>query len=125
MEFGDTFVMTHLWIVISDPAQHGGAFIIANLTSNIARAGPECELNKGDHPWITHQCYLSFGDAREVSSKEETILAEFIASGKVTRHSPMAPQILQKIAMAARHSKALPIKYRKYFLAALASHSRL
>jgi hypothetical protein len=124
MEFGDTFVMTHLWIVISDPAKHGGTFVIGNLTSNMARAGPECALNTGDHPWITHRCYLSFGDAREVTSKEEANITAFVASGKVKRHSPMPPQILQKIVEAARQSKALPTKYRKYFLAALVGHSQ-
>jgi hypothetical protein len=43
MEFGDAFVMTHLRIVISDHAKHRGTFIIANLTSKVTSAGPECE----------------------------------------------------------------------------------
>jgi hypothetical protein len=115
MQFGDTFVLTHLWIVISDPAKHSGNFLIANLTTNVARAGTDCELNQGDHTWITHKCFVSFADAREVFPKEELKIITLMAAGNIKKHFPMEPKILQRIVTSAGKSKALRIEYKKYF----------
>ncbi len=115
MQLGDTFVIDHLWIVVSDPAKHAGKFIIVNLTTDIFRAGKECELNPGDHQWIKQKCYVSFADAREVSPKEEAKISAYMTAGTITKHFPMNPAILQKIVAAAKQSKALAVGLRKYF----------
>lgn len=116
MQLGDTFVMTHLWVVLSDPAKHSGHFIIANLTTDLARAGKDCELNKGDHPWITQKCYVNFGDAREVTPKEEVKIVAFLGAGHIKMHYPMNLAVIQKIVTAAKTSRALATGYRaKYF----------
>jgi hypothetical protein len=115
MQLGDTFVIRHLWIVISDPAKHSDKFIIVNLTSDKNRAGTDCELNVGDHEWITKKTYVSFGDAREVGPKEEVKLIENMAAGTIMKNFPMKPTVLRKIISAARASKALPTAFRCYF----------
>lgn len=118
MQYGDTFVMGvggHLWIVISDPAKHNGSFVIANLTTDEYRAGKDCELNKSDHSWIKCKCFVNFGDAREVTPTEEAKMASLIAAGHITPNLPMNLPILQKIAIAAKTSKALNTGLKKYF----------
>jgi hypothetical protein len=117
MQPGDTFTLGpggHLWIVISDPVKHTGKFIIVNLTTDVFRAGKECELNPGDHQWITKKSFVSFGDAREVSPKEEAQIVAYMAAGIITKQFPMNPTILQKIIGSGKQSKALPVGFRKY-----------
>jgi hypothetical protein len=118
MQFGDTFIMGpngHLWVVISDRTKHSDKFVIANLTTNARRAGNECELNKGDHPWITQKSYVSFADAREVSCEQEATMLGYISTGVITKHYPMDQKVLEMIIASAARSKALPTGLRKYF----------
>jgi hypothetical protein len=117
MQLGDTFVMGqggHLWIVISDPACNSGEFIIVNITTDLSRAGKECELVPGDHPFITDPSYVTYGDARRVSRQQEALLVQAIKSGAITRHAAMRPTVLSKVVAAGKISKALPVGYRAY-----------
>jgi len=117
LQLGDTFILGeggHLWIVISDPAKNGGSFIIANLTTDKWRAGMHCELNCGDHKWITEKCFVNFGDARVVNPAEEARIVALIAAGRIIKHFPIKDAILQKIILAGKQSKALSINKKKY-----------
>jgi hypothetical protein len=117
IQVGDTFLLApdgHLWVVISDSATHAGCCIIVNLTGDVFRAGKECELAIGDHQWITKKTYVSFGDARKVTPKEEAAISKLIASGAVKRHHPMKSSVLQKIIGAAKTSKAMPEELKSY-----------
>lgn len=118
MQAGDTFIIAnaHLWMVLSDPSSHGGCFVFANLTTDSRRAGTDCELNCGDHPWVTRKCYVNFGDAYEVTPEHEARMAVFIASNGIVRHLPLEPAILQRIVAAAKVSKALAKNLQKYFI---------
>jgi len=116
MTIGDTFLIDHLWVVISDPAKNGGKFVIVNLTTDKIRAGEECALSPGDHPWIIKKSYVSFGDAREVGPKEEAELTKHITSGKIKRHFPMGHSVLRRITATAGRSKALPTILRCHFV---------
>lgn len=119
MQLGDTFLFNvgkaHLWIVVSDPFKHAGSFIIVNLTTDSRRAGTDCELNTEDHPWIREKCWVNFGDAEEVTPAEEAKLLTFMASGTINKNHPMNAAVLAKITVIAKATKALKIKYRKYF----------
>lgn len=119
MQLGDTFLFNvpnaHLWIVVSDPLKNSGNFIIVNLTTDSRRAGTDCELNVGDHPWIREKCWVNFGDAEEVTPVEEAKLVAFMAGGAINKRHPMNPAVLQRIASIAKTTKALTIEYRKYF----------
>jgi hypothetical protein len=119
MQLGDTFLFNvpkaHLWIIISDPTKHCGTYIMANLTTDSKRAGMDCELNVGDHPWIREKCWVNFADAEEVSPIEDAKLEAFVTSGTINRNHPMSTPILQKIATIAKTTKALKVRYRNYF----------
>ena len=115
VQLGDTFILGpsgHLWIVISDPAKNAGEFIMVNLTTNVFRAGTDCELNPGDHPWITDKCYVAFGDARKVSVKQEATIVALIQAGTIRSQHQMDTLVLQKIVDAGKKSKALAIAYK-------------
>jgi hypothetical protein len=114
---GDSFVVGpggHLWIVVSDPAKHNGEYIIVNLTTDEFRAGKDCELNPGDHQWITDKCFVSFGDARKVSPAEDAQIAAHMATKAIRKQFPVAAAIMQKIIAAGKKSKALPSGFVKY-----------
>jgi len=119
MQLGDTFLFnvnkSHLWIVASDPSRYGGCFVFVNLTSDSFRAGTECSLIPGDHPWIAKQTWVNFGDAREVTPKEEATMQTLIASNFMISHAPMGATQLEKIRVAALVSRAIPKKLKKYF----------
>jgi hypothetical protein len=117
MQIGDTFYWGeggHLWVVISDPNCHNGECIVVNLTKDVYRAGKECELNIGDHRWITEKTYVSYSDAQKYGPKEAANLQKGIASGVIRTHYPMKSTVLQKIINAAKQSTALSEEYIDY-----------
>jgi hypothetical protein len=110
MQLGDTFVMGaggHLWIVISDPALHASEYIIVNITTDVERAGKDCQLNVGDHPFITEKSYVTYGDARKVTPAQDALFMKHIAAGDVTRHASMRAAILHKIISAGKATTAM------------------
>lgn len=121
MLLGDSFLMPtpghswdHLWIVISNPQKHGGSFIVVNLTTDVARAGNECSLDCGEHRWITQRCYVNFADALEITQEKEANIQTLVACKRISMHDTLDEVILQRIIVAAKQSKALPVKFRKY-----------
>jgi hypothetical protein len=117
LQISDTLVFAqggHLWVVISDSTKHAGLSIIVNFTSDIFRAGKDCELNVGDHQWIKKKCYVSFGDARMITPKKESTIMKLIASGTIKTHFPVKSSVLQKIVAAAKISKAMPEEIKCY-----------
>lgn len=114
---GDSFVIGqggHLWVVISDPTQHNGEYIIVNVTTNEFRAGKDCELNPGDHPWITDKCFVSFGDAKRVTPAEDAKITAHLATKAIRKQFPVSGPVLQKIVAAAKKSNALPSGFLAY-----------
>ena len=49
---GELHGSDHLWIVINDPAAHGGLALIVNISTKREEAELTCILGKGDHPLI-------------------------------------------------------------------------
>ena len=94
-------------MVISDPSLHNGEYVIANLTTDEFRAGKECELEVGDHPWITEKCFVSFGDARKVTRAEDAKITANMAARTIRKQFPMGGAVLQRIVTAAKQSKAI------------------
>jgi hypothetical protein len=121
MKLGDAFSMAvppnydnpHLFFVISDPTKHDGTFIIVNLTGDLFRAGKECVLNIGDHPRITKESFIAFADAREITPELAQNLQKLIGK-KITMQKSLTTAVLAKIVTAAKHSKAIPINWKKY-----------
>jgi hypothetical protein len=121
MNLGDAFLMSvppnfhldHLFFVISDPQKHGGTFIIVNLTGDAFRAGRECILVGGDHPWIRKQSFVAFADALEITPEHSQML-DALTGTRVTLQPCLKPETLAKIIEAAKKSKAIPLVFKKY-----------
>src|SRR6185312_9075729 len=104
MKLGDAFLMKvppryipHFFMVISDPAKNGGTFVIVNITGDRFRAGKECVLKVGDHPWITKESFVAFADALEISPSHATRLNKLIAQKKIKLQPDINSEILEKI----------------------------
>jgi hypothetical protein len=115
MKLGDTFTMavpprfriSHLFFVISDPLGHDVGFVTVNITTDFIRAGEECVLYVGDHPWITKKSFLSFRDAFLIDApKEESI--QGLVGTLVTVHEPLTEIVLKKIVDSAKNSRSMP-----------------
>jgi hypothetical protein len=108
LQRGDTFYWNeggHLWVVISESSS--GVFVAVNITKDWFRAGKECELLPGEHPWINYKSYISFGDALRIGPAEHANLTKSIEEGDIKMHVAATEQLLQKIIAAGKKSKAL------------------
>ena len=121
MKLGDTFLMRtpghsldHLWIVISNPSTHNGTFVIVNLTTDVARASSDCELNPGCHRWVVEKCYVNFADALKITPALEANIAFLISTKAIQIHDEIDPEILKLIIQTAKKSKAFPPSFRIY-----------
>jgi hypothetical protein len=121
MKLGDAFLMSvppnfhvdHLFFVISDPQAHGGTFLIANITGDQFRAGEECTLAKGEHPWIKKECFVAFADALKITPAQCQMI-EALVGTRVRLQPSLSPETLAKIVSAAKQSKAIPVGFKKY-----------
>ena len=121
MQKGDVFLMgspsaktKHLWIVISDLAKHGGTGVIVNLTTDKSRSGTDCSLNVGDHPWITQECWVCFGDALCLTPDKWHKINQGIAGKLIVQQNPLGQAHLSRIISAAKVSKAFPTVHLKF-----------
>jgi hypothetical protein len=123
MKLGDTFLWTpgrckeHLYIVVSITKGDPPSAVIMNLTGARGGAGA-CVLTPGDHPFITKNSDVNFGDAL---IKTVDFLDRIVASGEAISHATMKPELLLKIGSAGKSHPATPNDIR----AILAGHYKL
>lgn len=91
MQKGDAFLMgnpggrkKHLWIVIGSTLHPPGKGVAVNTSTDLNRTKGECPLTIGDHPWITENCAISFGDALELNSSNASHIKAGIDAGLIT-----------------------------------------
>jgi hypothetical protein len=121
MKLGDAFTMavpprfriSHLFFVISDPLRHGAEFVVVNITTDHIRAGEECFLSVGDHPWITKKSFLSFRDAILIDAKKEETIQGLVGT-LVTMHSPLTGTVLKRIVDSAKASRSIPQTLKEF-----------
>jgi hypothetical protein len=105
VNLGDTFSwcptgigIEHLWIIISDPAAHGGKCVIINITE---AQGGQCAyaLVPGQHSYIYKKSEVNFGDAMLTSV---AVIQVHLTSGSAIAHDPMDKEIVAEIIRQAR-----------------------
>ena len=118
---GDVFLMgnpggktKHPWIVMSDLSKHGGWGVIVNLTTDKDRSGTDCCFGVGDHPWISEQCWVCFGDAMCLSPAQWQKINYGIISRIIIPQNALGTRCLEKLIAAAKVSKAFPSVYLKF-----------
>src|SRR5205807_1810394 len=96
-----TFLRTdsdrHLWIILSDPEKNPDQVLLVNLTTWDERKEKVCLLGPGDHPWVTHQTCINYGDAVLTSFAK---LLEAKDGGAVKLQEPLSEEILKRVLAA-------------------------
>ena len=92
---------SHLWILISDPAQ-GEECVIVNFTSWRADKDQACVVEPGEHPYVKHKTCVNFRDAKRCSI---AALEMLIASKHLEFQSPLSPILLAKIRQGVPASR--------------------
>lgn len=102
--------MQHLWIVISDPAQHDGKCVVINLTES-SHGAHSFTLRPGQHRYIYKDSDVNFGDAFPTT---EALLNAEAAIGSAVPHDPMDAEIVSEIIARAHKHSAFPPYLRQY-----------
>ena len=104
MNIGDTFVWCptvggdHLWILISDPEEHGGECVLVNLTES-SHGQHSYTLRRGQHLYIYKDSDVNFGDAFRSNVTE---IEKEIALNRARPHDPMDMAIVREIIRRAK-----------------------
>jgi hypothetical protein len=122
MKKGDTFLMgnpggrtKHLWIVIGDIAHRSGTGVAVNTSTDLCRTKGECPLTIGDHPWITENCAIAFGDALELNTRNKNHIQSGIGAGFIIIQKPASPELVSRIQAIAISTPSFPRTFLKYF----------
>jgi len=106
---GDTLIIpepgtsldSHLWIVLSDPAQDHFVLLV-NLTSWRTDKDQACLLDVGDHPFIKHKTCVNYAKSKHVALQQ---LVKILELPQVECREPLAPEILQRIRNCSANSR--------------------
>ena len=92
---------SHLWMVISDPAQ-GDECVIVNFTSWRADKDQACIVEPGEHPYVSKKTCVNFKDAKKCKTGD---LDTLVASKKLEHAAPLSVELLAKIRSAVPESR--------------------
>jgi hypothetical protein len=109
IEAGDTLIIdepgttldSHLWVVISDPAQ-AHFVLLVNFTSYREDKDLACVLDAGDHPFIKHKTCVNYIKAKLIPI---ATYQKILASPNVSAHVRVKPEILQRIRNGVLNSR--------------------
>jgi len=95
----------HRWVVLSDPAEHGGRFLFVDLTTlRSASTDDACVLDVGDYPLLTHKTTVA--DSRAFVGNVEG-LARAVRTGDFSPLPDMPSATLRRIIEGGRASPEL------------------
>ena len=118
-EQGDTFYggaefhgKDHPWIIINDPAQHGGLALYVNITSLKGGRFDDltCVLQRGEHVAVSHPSYVRFDGAKTALVSQ---LDEAARLGLIKRGGKASAPLVTKIRHAARAAQRLKVDFKK------------
>ena len=110
---GDTFIndargdlLSHLWIVLSDPTRDPNQVVIVNVTTWKDYHDQTCILDVGDHPFVRHRSCLNYAEARLAEASQ---LRKLTDAGHLSPHRSLDPDLLERISRGALESDRTPI----------------
>ena len=113
-KLGDTFLLanidSHLYIIISDPAQDRDRIVMANFTSWRADKDQSCIVEVGEHRFITRRSCVHYGEQRLIKL---VAYERELASGRLILHDPVSGDLLKRILDGAAMSPFLPLGNRQ------------
>ena len=111
MKPGDTFIgggeihgTDHLWLVLNDPAAHGGTVLLVNLSTLRPDAETTCLLRPGEHGFITRDSYVRYRSARAAKTAD---LEKLVKAGRLKLHRAASKELLEKVRAGANASPQL------------------
>jgi hypothetical protein len=104
-----SYTIPHLHIVISPPID--GKVLLVNVTTPKYDSDLTCVLRDGDHPFLTHDSVINYGDA---TASEVELLKLSVRTKLFTPKDPVSGELLKRIQAGALISPALPPKFIKY-----------
>jgi len=111
VKLGATFLRVdsdrHLWIILSDPEKSPDQVLLVNMTTLDERKESVCVLEAGDHPWITHQTCINYGDAVLTSLSK---LLEAKDGGAVKPQESLSEAVLKRILAAVSDSARIALE---------------
>lgn len=114
---GNTFLIPtppnnkeHLFILIALEESSNTALLV-NITSPKIGCDCSCGINVGEHPFLTYNSVINYGDARisPISNLEHCLKKDIIK-----KHAPVSKALLKKIQDGALTSPDIPIKCRNF-----------
>ena len=122
MKLGDTFLITkpgktldsHLWVVLSDPAQNADKILIVNVTTHKGMNVDEsCILEIGDHPWIKKKSYVHYLES-EVKVIKASDYAALLYEALINPQQPFRPDVLARVLNGAAVTDLLGLGQREW-----------
>jgi hypothetical protein len=111
VNLGTTFLRTdsdkHLWIVLSDPQKNPDRILLVNITTLDERKEKVCILKPGDHPWITHESCINYGDAVLTSLPK---LLDAKDGGALKLQDPLSEAVCRRILAAVPDSTRISLE---------------
>lgn len=116
MKAGDTFHIplpgtsldSHLWVVISDPAQDAANILIVNFTTLRQDSDTACVLQAGEHPFVKHATCVNYAGAKVVS---EANLTALLQAGYLRHHASVSATLLQRLREGAALSTRMALDH--------------
>ena len=116
MKPGDTFIIpqpgtsldSHLWVVISDPAQDAKAILIVNFTTLRGDSETACVLALGEHPFVKHETCVNYRGAKVVSDAD---ISALMKSGHLRPHAVVSDAILKRMRDGAANSSRMSLEH--------------
>jgi len=95
-------IRSHLWIILSDPAEDPEQILIANLTSYRQGRDESCIIHAGEHPFVRHTSCINYRECRitSIDSPEKGF-----TSGLLISEDPVEVDLLKRIQAGAFESK--------------------
>lgn len=84
----------HLWVVLSDPKIGRDRVLIANITSLDKYKERACVVQRGEHPWVTHDSCVFYEESR-ITSLDNLYLGK--DKGLFKLADPVTPALLKRM----------------------------
>ncbi len=104
--------ISHLWLLLTDPAADPPEVVMVNLTTYREGVDTTVILTEKDHSFISHPTVVYFADARRI---EVALLYRIVAVAPERLHKEScSPELLEKVRNGLLESNFTPRKIKKY-----------
>lgn len=99
----------HLWIIVAEIDAASGKAVCVNVTTEQYDSDKSCQLNRGDHSFVSHPSVIYYKDARELDLKlVETAITSGIKKFVCKSHDPCSPELLKRVQQGLIASRETP-----------------